>query len=184
MDGIEATQIIRNERKLTIPIIALTANAFKSELEQAKAAGMNDHIIKPFEEDLFIKIIAKHTIHQSGHSVPEEKLYLLNSLISLSRGNNEFIKKMISIFISQTQETLNKTKLLMEEGNYSEIGKLFHKIKPSIDSLEIRSITAEVLYLEQIAKEENPDSSLISSTFEKVKNTLNTVIEQLKQQPL
>jgi HPt (histidine-containing phosphotransfer) domain-containing protein len=94
------------------------------------------------------------------------------------------MKKMISIFITQTQETLDKAILLLAEANYTEIGKLFHKIKPSIDSLEIRSITSEVLYLEQIAKEENPDPSLISSTFEKVKNTLNTVIEQLKQQPL
>ena len=184
MDGIEATQIIRNERKLTIPIIALTANAFKSELEQAKAAGMNDHITKPFEEEVFIRVIAKHTLNKSNPCAREDKLYHLGSLLALSRGNNEFIKKMISIFITQTQETLDKAILLLAEANYTEIGKLFHKIKPSIDSLEIHSITAEVLHLEQIGKEENPDSNSISSTFEKVKNTLSIVIEQLKQHPL
>jgi len=50
MDGIEATQAIRAlEIKLAkdIPIIAMTADAFKEDIEKCLSAGMNDHIAKP-----------------------------------------------------------------------------------------------------------------------------------------
>lgn len=50
MDGLEATKIIREELKNDTPIIAITANAVKEELESYIDKGMNDYITKPFEE--------------------------------------------------------------------------------------------------------------------------------------
>jgi CheY-like chemotaxis protein len=60
MDGIEATKIIRNEFKLKTPIIALTANAFKTEIKNCKKVGMNDYVTKPFEESVLIETISKN----------------------------------------------------------------------------------------------------------------------------
>ncbi|HUP13260.1 MAG TPA: response regulator, partial [Niastella sp.] len=59
MDGLEATRLIRNELHSTIPIIALTANAVKGEMEKCIQAGMNDYLSKPFEEEDLIRLIAK-----------------------------------------------------------------------------------------------------------------------------
>ena len=50
MDGYEATRTIRaldNPKAKTIPIIAMTANVFKEDVERCLAAGMNDHVGKP-----------------------------------------------------------------------------------------------------------------------------------------
>ncbi|MFY8189120.1 MAG: ATP-binding protein [Flavobacterium sp.] len=47
MDGLEATGYIRNQLKNNTPIIALTANAFKHDIELYMSKGMNDYIIKP-----------------------------------------------------------------------------------------------------------------------------------------
>ncbi len=60
MDGLAATRVIRGldlpGAKAT-PIIAMTANAFKEDVEACKAAGMNDHISKPIDvADLYEKI--------------------------------------------------------------------------------------------------------------------------------
>ncbi len=52
MDGYEATRRIRamdNDKARTIPIIAMTANVFREDIEKMLAAGMNDHIGKPVE---------------------------------------------------------------------------------------------------------------------------------------
>ncbi|MEG2506493.1 MAG: response regulator [Longicatena sp.] len=52
MDGISATKSIRQMRKAdakTIPIIAMTANAFEEDVEKTKSAGMNAHLAKPIE---------------------------------------------------------------------------------------------------------------------------------------
>lgn len=52
MDGLEATKTIRNlprEDALSIPIIAMTANAFDEDKRKTKAAGMNEHLTKPID---------------------------------------------------------------------------------------------------------------------------------------
>ncbi len=54
MDGIEATKIIRASERLylrTVPIIALTANAFNEDVDRCISAGMNAHLAKPFKID-------------------------------------------------------------------------------------------------------------------------------------
>jgi len=59
MNGFEATTHIRNlnHKKAEVPIIAMTANVMKEEVERCINSGMNDYISKPFEtKDLLIKI--------------------------------------------------------------------------------------------------------------------------------
>ena len=63
MDGLEATRIIRNmERKdaKTVPIIALSANAFAEDTQMAKEAGMNEHLSKPLDMEAVLRVIASH----------------------------------------------------------------------------------------------------------------------------
>ena len=58
MDGYEATRRIRksdNSKANTIPIIAMTANAFREDVEKCLEAGMNGHISKPVDYDVIIK---------------------------------------------------------------------------------------------------------------------------------
>ncbi|MEI6172519.1 MAG: PAS domain S-box protein [Bacteroidota bacterium] len=59
MDGIDATLMIRKEISTTIPIIALTAHALKSEEARCREAGMNDFISKPFEEEKLLNVLSK-----------------------------------------------------------------------------------------------------------------------------
>lgn len=62
MDGYEAARSIRRLRdtkRATIPIIAMTANAFREDIEKALASGMNDHIAKPIDTERMFAAIAK-----------------------------------------------------------------------------------------------------------------------------
>ena len=51
MGGLEATRLIRDELKLEVPILAMTANAMESDKEQCRTVGMNGHIAKPIDSD-------------------------------------------------------------------------------------------------------------------------------------
>ena len=63
MDGYEATRKIL-EMAPEMPVIALTAHAFKEEREKCLAVGMLDHITKPIEPDILISAIRHHISHK------------------------------------------------------------------------------------------------------------------------
>lgn len=62
MDGLEATRTIRAMQRTdakSVPIIAMSANAFKDDIENCLNAGMNDHLMKPLEMEKITKAIQK-----------------------------------------------------------------------------------------------------------------------------
>jgi CheY-like chemotaxis protein len=64
MDGLEATRAIRalkTEKAAKIPIVAMTANVFREDIEKCLSSGMNDHLKKPIEEKALIEKIAFFT---------------------------------------------------------------------------------------------------------------------------
>lgn len=66
MDGYEATRRIRlldREDAKTIPIIAMTANAFMEDVKKAKEEGMNDHLAKPLDTEKMLAVITKNIMN-------------------------------------------------------------------------------------------------------------------------
>ncbi len=62
MDGFEATRIIRQSESINLknlPIVAMTANVFKVDEENCRAAGMNDYVSKPVHENELLRVIEK-----------------------------------------------------------------------------------------------------------------------------
>ena len=60
MDGLEATRAIRSMDRpdaKTIPIIALTANAFDEDVQRSMQAGLNAHLSKPIEPELLFETL-------------------------------------------------------------------------------------------------------------------------------
>ena len=63
MDGIAATQSIRGLNRAdaaTVPILAMTANAFAEDIERSRKAGMNEHLAKPIEPETLYARLASY----------------------------------------------------------------------------------------------------------------------------
>lgn len=63
MNGLDATKAIRGLSRpdaTTVPIIALSANAFAEDIQKSKNAGINEHLAKPLEMDKVLKVIASY----------------------------------------------------------------------------------------------------------------------------
>ena len=186
MDGFETTQYIRNNLKLKIPIIALTANAFKTEIDKCKEVGMDDYITKPFNEKSLFETIIKHLNLADTDDKKintEVKIYNLTHLIALSKNNPEFVAKMILIFINQAKDIITKTEEAIEKNDFIEVSKLMHKIKPSIEGVGIDSIYNEIRELEKISLT-STNTEKITELFHSIKFTLIKVIEQLEANEL
>jgi CheY-like chemotaxis protein len=59
LDGLEATRIIKQEKRLQPVIIAMTANAMESDRKECLEAGMDDYISKPIRLNDMVTMIEK-----------------------------------------------------------------------------------------------------------------------------
>lgn len=74
MDGYTATHEIRETLQLRdLPIIALTAGAFKAQQEAAMSAGMNGFLSKPYNVDQIISVVRQHIAHLSADELERRR---------------------------------------------------------------------------------------------------------------
>ena len=145
LGGIETTLKIRESGNKT-PIIALTANAFKTEIQKCKEVGMNDYIVKPFEKEDCLNVIFK-TLENKNTNL-KEAYYSLEKLNEMSGNNGEFIQNMINIFQRTILKSMDDFDTAIENREIEFIKQIAHKIKPSIHNLEIKSVYQEIEDLE------------------------------------
>ncbi|WP_372620078.1 tetratricopeptide repeat-containing hybrid sensor histidine kinase/response regulator [Alteromonas stellipolaris] len=62
MDGLTAAQKIREELKLDVPIVAMTAHAMQTEIEKSFAVGMNAHIVKPVKPEYLYQVLQEQFV--------------------------------------------------------------------------------------------------------------------------
>ncbi len=190
MDGYEASRMIRNELHLEVPIIALTANALKGESDKCLSAGMNDFITKPFDEGTMLKTMAKWLKSKSLEAVGDEvlirkseaikaKLYDLSKLESISRGDYTFIKKVLGIFIEHTPSAIQEIKVTASSGDFETMGKIAHRIKPSLDNLGIKTMFQVIRDIENYDGSMG-DVSALSDKILQLEETVLAVIDHIK----
>ncbi|MCA1750672.1 MAG: PAS domain S-box protein [Flavobacteriales bacterium] len=162
MNGLDATRVIRNSLKLRIPIIALTANAFKKDREDYLSFGMNAYIPKPYNEKVFFSTI-KETLTAARlltegegplTDVSPEKvsdvrpLYSLRILEGMGRGKSSFTAQITKEFIDMATVNIDSLQLALRKKDLETIRDIAHKIKPSIDVLEIDALKKTVRKVE------------------------------------
>jgi len=190
MGGFDTTVYIRKNLDANIPIIALTANAFKEEQQRCLDHGMNDFISKPFDEVKLIKMIAEWTGRSAedaefvaGHVESEEKLFDLSNLITISRGDKKFMFKMLNLFVTTVPATVQSMREAFAEGNLTTVAELAHRIKPSIQNLGVLSINDEIKALESLSRIQL-DKEYVLEQIERISSVLNKVITALQQKAL
>ncbi|MGH7238346.1 MAG: response regulator, partial [Candidatus Saccharimonadales bacterium] len=170
MDGYEATRYIRNKLKppkSNVPVVAMTAHAISGEEDKCYKIGMNGYISKPFNpQNLYNKVAAvlsnghaeysspvaaMHNGETNGNGNGNHKHIDLAYLKKLANGSNEFIQQMITLFIEQTPGAINRMEKYLEEHNWDALGKVAHKMKPSVMFVGIKEIEKDVKNIEDFA---------------------------------
>lgn len=190
MNGLDATTFLRKEMEIKTPVIALTANAFKAELDRCLEAGMNDYITKPFEESVLLASILRNIGPASATAprgtlpaVDGEPLYNLDYIVQFSRDNPEFVRKMVALFVEQVPASVAEIQSSLESGNLMNAAAVAHRIKPNIDSFGIVSLKQEIRDLEARAQEKAPAQEL-KALAGHIREVIDCVVQQLKKDVL
>jgi len=177
MDGYTATEKIRHELNLQIPIIAMTAHALAGEREKCIVAGMDDYISKPLNEEELYKLINKYArANLSNHTSVIDLEYLK----ILSKGDEIFEKNMIRSFSIQMPEELNRLKSSILDKDYKQIGTIAHNMKSTVSFMGLNQLTPLLQQIEQECKRQN-GISRISDNFTLIDATCQLAITEARE---
>ncbi len=152
MDGIECTSFLRNELNFRTPIIALTANVFKNDLENYLKIGINDYLTKPFKEEVLQEKCAIQL--SKSNSAPDNlsfdvpillDLTIKTERIDLIASNDEsFKKELFDTFTSLISLASKEIKQIKQEDDMVKLKRLLHKIKPSLQDFGLEEFTSTI----------------------------------------
>jgi PAS domain S-box-containing protein len=165
MDGFEAAKAIRmtDGPWNGVPIIALTANATRKDIEKCLAAGMNDCIPKPFTpEDLFRALVKHAPATPSTNAAP--KSVDLTYLQRVSGNNEQFMSEMVTTFLDTMPKSILEIRTFAQDGDWSSLAKAVHKIKPSLTLMGLNTARESAAKIEHDAREAIDVNTLATAT--------------------
>jgi two-component system sensor histidine kinase/response regulator len=176
VDGFSATKRIRQMKnsKSVIPIIALTAHALLGDKEKCLNAGMTDYIAKPISGqdlvkkiDILLDIRVEETVqHQEEQSKRKNELLDRERLKTISLGDHEFEKDLLSSYMSDLDQKLKNLNELIASDDIKKIVEIAHSIKGSSYSIGAVKIGDEAFAIELSGK--NNDWLNVSDRIERL----------------
>lgn len=193
MNGFETTEYIRNTLKLSIPIIALTADVTTADLEKCTKVGMNDYLAKPVDDQALYKKIVQH-MNKSGVTSPvinkEDELALVSSidlkyLSTRTKSNPILMMEMITLYLEQTPLLILTIKQSLLDKNWSGLHSAVHKMIPSLSIMGMSNDFVQLAQKIQVYAQAQVQAGNINAMVDKLENvcsqSCNELTEELKK---
>jgi signal transduction histidine kinase/DNA-binding response OmpR family regulator len=208
INGMEVTKYIRQlESTSNLPtrthIVAMTANAVSKHLKQYLLSGMDTVMLKPYDEEtMYRKIVSslkKESDIKTTH-LPEiplkngESKFNLDQLMKITRGDQEFTKLMLNIFIENSESLLNKIILAYSQRDTAQMAEAAHTLAPTMEQLGLEKAARLLKQLENkyLVLKNNKNHStngtlikiehtLVEETINEVKHGVNIVKDSIKR---
>jgi len=206
MDGYAATEAIRAGEAGTlnkyIPIVALTANAMKRDIEICQLAGMNDFISKPIDlsvlkttlikwlyKDQDVPILAEEPIpvQNTPMNLALNELTLWDEVKLLNQlgGKKVYLDKIVRSFLDHSKNSFTSLQEAIRKNRCEETKQHIHSLKGSSGNLRAQRLEAASSQLEIMAKNENlSDMRSFIPQFEHIFNATLEVLENYLTQSI
>ncbi|WP_066342298.1 ATP-binding protein [Azohydromonas lata] len=189
MDGFTATARIRQALGLDrLPIIAMTANAAPADRAASLAAGMNDHVGKPFELRQLVAVLRRHTGQEgaapaaapgaddgmdAGTDVAALPALDLDGALQRFQGRAGLYARLLGNACAQFEALLPQCAALLGQGQRDAAAQALHRCRSLAGTLGARRLAAAAHALERplLAGEDAP-AALLASLEAAVEHTL------------
>lgn len=194
MDGLEATRILRSDPAYSdLPIIAMTANAMKHDLDACLAVGMNDHITKPIDRIAMLKTLRRWLHHgiqnvdpanpqlEPSPAAVEEPLPVLDGIDvtgTLSRLGLGFdsLRKMLVRFADGQGKTLDDLRAAIAARDVTAATRHAHSIAGAAGNLGADALRSAAKALEQAGRDGRQDlQDLLSSVVDRAATVFQSI---------
>ncbi len=161
MNGYDTTIRIRNTRNpnQNIPVIALTASAMISKKDKAYEVGMSDYLAKPFKPHQLRELIQKYAPQKDSEQTEGKRTdnFVFDKQLDtvhlerLYRGDLQYASIMFQTFLDYTMVEYENMADVFEQGDFSNLQQLAHKLKPNFSLVGLTGLEKKMLELEKIA---------------------------------
>ena len=140
IDGIEACKIMRS-KGIVMPIVALTANAQQTERVKCQSAGMDDYLVKPFEELEIIQTLSKffRSKEKSTSAMKTESnappSFGLERIKDLVGDDPEVVNSIVQLFIKEGSRIADEVSQAIDEQNIGVIRAKLHELRPNLHNM-------------------------------------------------
>ncbi|KOS07551.1 hypothetical protein AM493_17010 [Flavobacterium akiainvivens] len=167
LDGFGLIKTIRSSESnkvKSVPVIALSGRKDLPE-EAFDLAGFTAHSAKPVDINELLALIAgilkfegRKTVHTTEtKKQPEGGLYSLNSLSQFTNNDPESLKTILETFIESAEDNCEVLREAVLENDKTKLAQIAHKMIPMLKQMEVDSIAAMLLPLEEGTYELTPE---------------------------
>ena len=187
LDGITTTRLIRKYVAESIPIVGMTAYVLPNEIEKCYAAGMNDHIPKPIDEQQLLGVIKKY-IYLDDRPVEEFLIEKQSSaidfayLLKICNGNETAVKTILDEVGKQLPLDSRELENALAAKEPGMLHTVLHHMKSTASALGTDSaIAKEIVSMNSILNANSSTWGVIEEAGSKLLSILENTIELVKK---
>jgi len=197
MSGHAATRAIRDSGNWQLPIIAITANAMEADRVESLAAGMNDHVDKPFDIAQLVQVVLRHT-HGSASPLPapsgarspdpdagdlpgKGQLVLdRDAAIESLGGDAELYHRLLPSFEESLRGTRERLATLLHSVDHDEAERLLHALRSTARTLGAQRLCEAATHASEALR---GDDARQAAGLRALEDTIDLTLSRLTTQP-
>jgi signal transduction histidine kinase/DNA-binding response OmpR family regulator/HPt (histidine-containing phosphotransfer) domain-containing protein len=191
LDGFSATRMIRDELRLSLPVIAMTAGVLAAERHRCEQAGISDFIAKPVVVEEMMAVIERNLPGRQrpllrvlppgapAAPVDNEPVFNMDSLMKVmgkDAKGRAVMFKMVRGALDNGLQPLDEADHALREGRTADAGRIFHSMRGAVGVLGAKRLVRATLEAEAAIKEGAPES--LPTYFAAVRRELEQVLDQ------
>ncbi len=202
MDGLEATRQIRQmekKREKALPIIAMTAQVFAADRAKCLAAGMDDFISKPIDQEHLFATLANHMQIFSPAAAPAERgpeptspepseadnqrAIDVEAVLKRLGCNKDFLHQLLSLFREEYSSVATLIRTAHHKGDRETASRLAHTIVGAGANLGADHLARTARTLQSTIEEEGDDFEEACISFSTALQAMLDTIDEINAQP-
>ncbi len=174
LDGFQATRRIRdleqmaatdNEKSPRMPVVALTAHALADVRERCMAAGMDDFLVKPFDEEQIVETLRRWLAPLERAPIERAPVATVAAIDSDAiqkirsmdaKGNDALLKRVVSQFVTTAPPLAATIREKFDAGDGEALWRAAHSLKSSAAALGANQLSKHCQDIESLAREAGP----------------------------